>query len=181
VDFWVRGQPGLQREFQDSQGYTEKPCLSWEQGWGEPLVEKKKRQNITGTPFLTNIYRSLKGHVEKEQLPKPRASTLAQLTTRNEFKSSLQMVWKHPCNMLWLTRLRILQLLNTDLISPTNDQGAASVPTILDLRLACLTLLSKMWVVIISKVRLWLKIILQQTQKHFGTLRTRALGASVDH
>jgi hypothetical protein len=27
VDFWVRGQPGLQSGFQDSQGYTEKPCL----------------------------------------------------------------------------------------------------------------------------------------------------------
>jgi hypothetical protein len=27
VDFGVRGQPGLQSEFQDSQGYTEKPCL----------------------------------------------------------------------------------------------------------------------------------------------------------
>jgi hypothetical protein len=27
VDFWVRGHPGLQHEFQDSQGYTEKPCL----------------------------------------------------------------------------------------------------------------------------------------------------------
>jgi hypothetical protein len=27
VDFWVRGQPGLQSEFQDSQDYTEKPCL----------------------------------------------------------------------------------------------------------------------------------------------------------
>jgi hypothetical protein len=26
-DFWVQGQPGLQSEFQDSQGYTEKPCL----------------------------------------------------------------------------------------------------------------------------------------------------------
>jgi hypothetical protein len=26
-DFWVRGQPGLQSEFQDCQGYTEKPCL----------------------------------------------------------------------------------------------------------------------------------------------------------
>jgi hypothetical protein len=24
---WVRGQPGLQSEFQDSQGYTEKPCF----------------------------------------------------------------------------------------------------------------------------------------------------------
>jgi hypothetical protein len=27
VDFWVRGQPALQSEFQDSQGYTEKTCL----------------------------------------------------------------------------------------------------------------------------------------------------------
>jgi hypothetical protein len=27
ADFWVQGQPGLQSEFQDSQGYTEKPCL----------------------------------------------------------------------------------------------------------------------------------------------------------
>jgi hypothetical protein len=26
-NFWVRGQPGLQSEFQDSQGYTEKPYL----------------------------------------------------------------------------------------------------------------------------------------------------------
>jgi hypothetical protein len=25
ADFWVQGQPGLQSEFQDSQGYTEKP------------------------------------------------------------------------------------------------------------------------------------------------------------
>jgi hypothetical protein len=27
ADFWVWGQPGLQSEFQDSQGYKEKPCL----------------------------------------------------------------------------------------------------------------------------------------------------------
>jgi hypothetical protein len=27
ADFWVRVQPGLQSEFQNSQGYTEKPCL----------------------------------------------------------------------------------------------------------------------------------------------------------
>ena len=25
--FWVQGQPGLQSEFQDRQGYTEAPCL----------------------------------------------------------------------------------------------------------------------------------------------------------
>ena len=27
----TRGQPGLQSEFQDSQGYTEKPCLEKQQ------------------------------------------------------------------------------------------------------------------------------------------------------
>jgi hypothetical protein len=27
ADFWVQGQPGLQSEFQDSQGYTKKCCL----------------------------------------------------------------------------------------------------------------------------------------------------------
>jgi hypothetical protein len=27
ADFCVRSQPGLQSEYQDSQGYTEKPCL----------------------------------------------------------------------------------------------------------------------------------------------------------
>jgi hypothetical protein len=30
-NFWVRGQPGLQSEFQDSQSYTEKPCLETKQ------------------------------------------------------------------------------------------------------------------------------------------------------
>jgi hypothetical protein len=27
ADFWIQGQHGLQSECQDSQGYTEKPCL----------------------------------------------------------------------------------------------------------------------------------------------------------
>jgi hypothetical protein len=38
ADFWVRGQPGLQSEFQDSQGYTEKPCLK------KPKKKKKKKK-----------------------------------------------------------------------------------------------------------------------------------------
>jgi hypothetical protein len=37
TDFSVRGQPGLQSEFQDSQGLTEKPCLE---------KKKKKRKEI---------------------------------------------------------------------------------------------------------------------------------------
>ena len=31
ADFWVWGEPGLQSEFLDSQGYTEKPCLEKQQ------------------------------------------------------------------------------------------------------------------------------------------------------
>jgi hypothetical protein len=42
VELWVPGQPGLQSEFQDSQGYIEKPCLgkqnkSWV-WWCTPLI-----------------------------------------------------------------------------------------------------------------------------------------------
>jgi hypothetical protein len=38
ADFWVRGQPGLQSEVQDCQGYTERPCLK---------KTKKKKKLLT--------------------------------------------------------------------------------------------------------------------------------------
>jgi hypothetical protein len=44
ADFWVQGQPGLQSEFQDSQGYTEKPCLG-----------KKKSFFFPPRPFIFNF------------------------------------------------------------------------------------------------------------------------------
>jgi hypothetical protein len=43
VDFWVRGQPGLQSEFQDSQGNTEKPCLKKKKN----KKTKKKKKSLT--------------------------------------------------------------------------------------------------------------------------------------
>ena len=47
MDFCVRGQLGLQSEFQDRQGYTEKPCLEKQKNknklkkmsWGETAKE----------------------------------------------------------------------------------------------------------------------------------------------
>jgi hypothetical protein len=45
ADFWVRGQPGLQSEFQDSQGYTEKLCL--EKTKTNKQTNKKEMLNIT--------------------------------------------------------------------------------------------------------------------------------------
>jgi hypothetical protein len=44
VDFWVRGQPGLQSEFQDSQGYTEKPCLKKKNRFF--MQRKKTKQHV---------------------------------------------------------------------------------------------------------------------------------------
>jgi hypothetical protein len=44
VDFWVQGQPGLKSEFQDSQGYTEKPCLE------KPNQTKPKKTSLSVIP-----------------------------------------------------------------------------------------------------------------------------------
>jgi hypothetical protein len=46
ADFWIQGQPGLQSEFQDSQCYTEKPCLK------KPNQTNKKQQQKGPTKFV---------------------------------------------------------------------------------------------------------------------------------
>jgi hypothetical protein len=52
VDFRVRGQPGLQRELQDSQGYTEKPCLSKQTN----KQSNKQTKNKTKRKYKTYSY-----------------------------------------------------------------------------------------------------------------------------
>ena len=44
-DFWAGGQTGLQSEFQDSEGYTEKPCL-----------EKRKKKKKEKKEFKTRAF-----------------------------------------------------------------------------------------------------------------------------
>jgi hypothetical protein len=45
ADFWVGGQPGLQSEFQDSQGYTEKLCLKKPKKKKKKKKERKEKEN----------------------------------------------------------------------------------------------------------------------------------------
>jgi hypothetical protein len=53
--FWVQGQPGLQSEFQDSQSYTEKPCVK------KPKEKKKKKIQVAGLGALSSeVYSKLK-------------------------------------------------------------------------------------------------------------------------
>jgi hypothetical protein len=59
VDFWVQGQPGLQSEVQDSQGYTEKPCLKNPKQ--KTNTEKKNLEMNIGTVMETNKKLKMKG------------------------------------------------------------------------------------------------------------------------
>ena len=49
ANFWVRGQPGLQSEFQDSQSYTEKSCLEKTK---KQTNKNKQKQNTKKTNFF---------------------------------------------------------------------------------------------------------------------------------
>ena len=80
VDFWVPGQPGLQSEFQDSQGYTEKPCLEKNKQTNKQTNKKFTFSVISPLIFrplsllsLKIFYRFLRGAIRKpvfETLPK---------------------------------------------------------------------------------------------------------------
>jgi hypothetical protein len=51
--FLSRGQPGLQSEFQDSQGYTEKPCLE------KPKTKTKQKKSSAGFWLVVSQFPSL--------------------------------------------------------------------------------------------------------------------------
>ena len=44
MDLWVEGQPDLQSEFLDSQGYTEKPCLKKQNKTNKQTKKIKSKQ-----------------------------------------------------------------------------------------------------------------------------------------
>jgi hypothetical protein len=55
ADFRVRGQPGLQSEFQqDSQGYTEKPCLEKPKKKKKKKKKEKKKRALSVLPEIDN-------------------------------------------------------------------------------------------------------------------------------
>jgi hypothetical protein len=54
MNFGVRGQPGLHSEFQDSQGYTEKPCFKKTR-----KKEEKKEMEVLCTMLSLETVRKL--------------------------------------------------------------------------------------------------------------------------
>jgi hypothetical protein len=55
ADFWVQGQPGLQSEFQDSQDYTEKPCLEKTKNQKKKILKYTMFCLSLGTVLLSNF------------------------------------------------------------------------------------------------------------------------------
>jgi hypothetical protein len=53
--FWVQGQPGLQSEFQDSQGYTEKPCLEKQKTKQQAKFPKTARFQLVTTEIWMSV------------------------------------------------------------------------------------------------------------------------------
>jgi hypothetical protein len=72
MDFWVRGQPGLQSELKDSQSYKEKPCLKkpTNQPNKQTKQTNKKRNSLSaGFPlgFRVCLLRKKKKKLEHSQ------------------------------------------------------------------------------------------------------------------
>jgi hypothetical protein len=61
ANFWVRGQPGLQSEFQDSQDYTEKPCLDKKQ-------KQKTKQNKKASEKETSEHLWIEAILQKSSI-----------------------------------------------------------------------------------------------------------------
>ena len=51
ADFWVQGHPGLQSEFDDSLGYTEKPYLETKQNKEQQKKQQQQQQQPNKQPI----------------------------------------------------------------------------------------------------------------------------------
>ena len=52
---WVQDQPGLHREFQDSQGYVERDCFKQQQLFGSVLVKEETDTTLFSLISLTAV------------------------------------------------------------------------------------------------------------------------------
>ena len=77
ADFWVQGQPGLQSEFQDSQGYTEKPCLEKQQQ--QQKTNKQKHFLRFIVVFINMLYPKIKQYNLSSSLSPQLNSALYQI------------------------------------------------------------------------------------------------------
>jgi hypothetical protein len=127
ADFWVRGQPGLQSELQDSQGYTEKPCLEKTK---KPKTNKQKKWLFTkGRSKDPVVFQSTRLGVSaglEYMLESCRHRVCSQWRTTLASKSQNKQVKSKgllPCPLCWLpagvSRLKVALSASKDLGFPT--------------------------------------------------------------
>ena len=96
MDLWVEGQPDLQSEFLDSQGYTEKPCL--------------KKQNKTNKQ--TKKIKSKQKPYQNERKKNPNQKTNKQ--TKQQQKTQSKVIKKYPFSFsIWRKNLWLFYKIHT--------------------------------------------------------------------
>ena len=98
TDLWVQGQPGLQIKFQDSQGYTEKPCL-----------EKPKSNQLTK-------------HITKKQIQKLQQKIQTNIQKPTSSPGQERWINESPCFSCRGPRFDSQHLLTT-MVTPVPDEG----------------------------------------------------------
>jgi hypothetical protein len=81
ADFWVRGQPGLQSVFQDSQNYRKKPCLQKQ--------KTKPKQNKKPVKFHT-LVQCEQGRAHRH----PSFTTIPQISITTQLNKGGQRAWR---------------------------------------------------------------------------------------
>jgi hypothetical protein len=74
VDFWVRGQPGLQSEFQDSQSYTEKKQNKTKQTKNKQTKNKQTKEQESLLLFQRSQSQHPRGNSQLSVTTVPRGS-----------------------------------------------------------------------------------------------------------
>jgi hypothetical protein len=92
ADFWVRGQPGLQREFQ-IKGHKEKPCLRER--------KKKKKSNECWVAVVPGLHREILVSKTRTKIVKNSALSLSYiLRSDNSLNSRLTLTIEAPSFLL---------------------------------------------------------------------------------
>jgi hypothetical protein len=104
ADFWVQGQPGLQSELRDSQGYTEKPCLEKTTTTKQQQQKKEHSEEHSGSEDRISWVVAVVVHTFIPALGGQRQKDLWVAGQPGLQNKILQSLW--PGNLWWLPCIR---------------------------------------------------------------------------
>jgi hypothetical protein len=133
TDFWVRGQPGLQSEFQDSQGYTEKHSLSQKKVFIDSLwvSHHAPQSHSSPNPLIAalcscNLPHEIKHKSEQRSNNKDKAQNFSKAVVCHSVSHSLSLcphIFISKCLLQWFIdlSLRCLASVTLSILDPHQE------------------------------------------------------------